>query len=237
MSRGDRAVRDRALLRAATVWAPTPAISTTRNPTGSSRVGSRVVHRRITIAAVLASLVGAAVVITVTAPTRQPSRAFAWPTCDGFDHPVGPPHADGYYDAQPFGENDHLGNDWNGNGGGDSDHGDAVHSVASGRVVFAADIGGGWGNVVRVVHPCDGGTVESIYAHLATIEVAAGTRVGRGDILGTIGGADGQYPAHLHLELRSAAGLPIGGGYGRDALGHLDPTAFIAAHRPNDRRP
>lgn len=212
-----------------------PAIATPRNGGGGSRVGSDIVRRRIAIAAVLASLVGAAVASSTTASTGVPTRAFTWPACDGFDYPVGPPDADGYYDAQPFGENDHLGSDWNGNGGGDSDRGDPVHSIANGRVVFAADLGGGWGNVVRVVHACDDGMVESIYAHLATIDVAAGTRVRRGDIVGTIGDADGQYVAHLHLELRTVAGLPIGGGYGRDTSAHLDPTAFISRHRPADR--
>jgi murein DD-endopeptidase MepM/ murein hydrolase activator NlpD len=186
---------------------------------------------RIAIVVVVASVGTGAVVLASAAP-HAPTRAFDGPACDGFDLPVGPPDADGYYDAQPFGQNDHLGNDWNGNGGGDSDHGDPVFSVASGWVVFAEDLGGGWGNVVRVVHHCGDDTVESIYAHLATIAVAPGSRVGRGDPIGAIGDAGGLYPAHLHLELRSVAGLPIGAGYGRDARAHLDPTAFIASHRP-----
>ena len=32
----------------------------------------------------------------------------------GFDFPVGKPDAVGYYNAQEFTENDHLGEDWNG---------------------------------------------------------------------------------------------------------------------------
>ncbi|MCP4808387.1 MAG: hypothetical protein GY913_06235 [Proteobacteria bacterium] len=38
------------------------------------------------------------------------------PATDGFDQPVGHPDAEGYFDAQPFGVNHHLGQDWNGNG-------------------------------------------------------------------------------------------------------------------------
>jgi murein DD-endopeptidase MepM/ murein hydrolase activator NlpD len=163
---------------------------------------------------------------------RAPTRAFASPPCDGFDYPVGPPHAIGYYDAQPFGEAEHLGSDWNGNGGGDTDYGDPVHSIAGGRVVFAADVGGGWGNVVRIVHRCEDGTVESLYAHLASIAVDPGAVVRRGDPIGTMGDAGGQYLAHLHLEIRRVVGLPIGGGYGADAGDHVDPTAFIDARRP-----
>jgi len=154
--------------------------------------------------------------------------------CGGFDFPVGPPDASGYYDAQPFGTNDHLGSDWNGDGGGDTDLGDPVYAIAAGVVSAASDHGGGWGNVVRVVHPCGevpGREVESLYAHLDGIEVHAGQRVVRGQRIGTIGTAGGQYRAHLHLELRARPGMPLGGGYSEDTAGYLDPTAFIHRHR------
>lgn len=174
-----------------------------------------------------ASLAIAGAVTVAIAARSSPSDH---PTCDGFDFPVGPPDAAGYYDAQPFGENDHLGNDWNGNRGGDSDLGDPVHAVSAGVVLEARDHGGGWGNVVRVFHPC-GDRVESLYAHLDTIAVAPGDRVTRGQVLGTIGTAGGQYRAHLHFELRDRR-LPLGGGYATERTGYLDPTAYIRAHRP-----
>ncbi len=154
--------------------------------------------------------------------------------CGHFDFPVGPPDARGYYDAQPFGTNDHLGNDWNGNRGGDSDLGDPVHAVSPGIVTVASDHGGGWGNVVRIAHACNQAPaqeVESLYAHLDTLDVRPGQRVLRGQRLGTIGTAHGQYLAHLHFELRARHGLPLGGGYSKDPLGFLDPSAFILRHR------
>jgi murein DD-endopeptidase MepM/ murein hydrolase activator NlpD len=157
------------------------------------------------------------------------------PVADGFDFPVGPPDAAGYYDAQPFGVNQHLGSDWNDVHGGDSDLGAPVFAVAAGQVAQAEDLGGGWGNVVRVVHRVRDGRavreVESLYAHLDAIEVAVGARLGRGQRLGTIGTAGGHYGPHLHFELRTQARLPLGGGYGKP-LGHVDPSAFIRAHRP-----
>jgi murein DD-endopeptidase MepM/ murein hydrolase activator NlpD len=162
---------------------------------------------------------------------------FLLPVADGFDFPVGPPDGDGYYDAQPFGgRRAHLGSDWNGNGGGDSDRGDPVFAVATGRVIEVADHGGGWGNVVRVVHrirASDGGEdiVESLYAHLDTVDVEAGALVERGERVGTIGTANGAWVAHLHLELRDRPGRPLGGGYG-DADGQIDASAFIRRHRP-----
>lgn len=158
--------------------------------------------------------------------------------CDGFDYPVGAPDGAGYHDAQRFGINDHLGEDWNGVAGGDSDLGDPVRSIGAGVVSEAADHAGGWGNVVRIVHACDGEVVESLYAHLDTIDVVPGQIVGRGQRIGTIGTAHGQYVAHLHLELRERAGLPLGGGYGAgvEREGYLDPSEFIAANRPRQCR-
>lgn len=166
----------------------------------------------------------------VTAMRSPTAASISQRACDGFDFPVGAPDGAGYYDAQPFGDNDHLGNDWNGNGGGDSDLGDPVYAVSSGTVTEATDHAGGWGNIVRLTHTC-GVPVESLYAHLDTIEVAAGTTVVRGQRLGTIGTAGGQYRAHLHFELRDRF-LPLGGGYDADRTGYLDATAYIQSHRP-----
>lgn len=151
---------------------------------------------------------------------------------DGFDFPVGPPDAKGYYNAQPFGESYHLGDDWNGLGGGNTDLGDPVYAIANGRVVFAEYAGPGWGNVIRVWHRLDSvQIVESLYAHLDTIEVAKGDSLAKGNRIGTIGTADGTYLAHLHLEIRTQTGLPIGGGYSTEITGFTDPTAFIRERR------
>ena len=157
------------------------------------------------------------------------------PLTAGFDFPIGPPDATGYYDAQPFGRNDHLGSDWNGKGGGNSDLGDPVYVIAPGIVTRARDFGAGWGNVVMVMHRYldasgDEQWVESMYAHLDTMSVSFGDQLSRGDRLGTIGDAHGMYWAHLHFEIRSQIGMPPGVGYGVDTKGYLDPTSFIRAH-------
>jgi murein DD-endopeptidase MepM/ murein hydrolase activator NlpD len=164
------------------------------------------------------------------------------PVADGFDYPVGPPDAADYYDAQPFGgDNMHLGSDWNGTGGGNTDLGDPIHSIANGMVTDAYDQGGGWGGVVMVVHRIpdpEGGEdrlVESLYAHLQRIDVAVGDSVTRGASLGTMGNVGGLYLAHLHFEIRARPGVALGGGYGWPGQTHLDPTVFIEAHRPEAR--
>ncbi len=145
--------------------------------------------------------------------------------------PIGVGTGEGYYVAQGFGPRGHLGEDWNGTGGGDTDLGDPVYAMADGVVVEALDYEGGWGNVVRVRHRLgESSPVESLYGHLDRIDVEAGDLVFLGDQLGTIGTAHGNYWAHLHFEIRSDTSLPLGPGYAKDAEGYLAPRTFIAAH-------
>lgn len=157
------------------------------------------------------------------------------PLSSGFDFPVGWPTSEGYYNAQKFKENNHLGDDWNGKGGGDSDLGDDVHTCSDGIVFHAGDLKGGWGNVVRVLH--NTGTkekpvwIESVYAHLDKILVKENQILHRGDKIGTIGTAHGKYKAHLHLEIRDKVGMEIGPGYSENTEGYLDPTQFILGFR------
>ena len=145
-----------------------------------------------------------------------------------FQLPVGA-DGKGYYDAQPFGANHHLGSDWNSLRGGNSDLGVFVFAASDGVVIDATDYGGGWGNVVRIQHTC-GDRVESLYAHLDRIYVPRGVRVARGQLIGTIGTAGGQYLAHLHFEIRDRW-MPLGGGYSIDRTGYLDPTDYVRRHR------
>ena len=149
-----------------------------------------------------------------------------------FDFPVGKPNAKGYYNAQKFQKNDHLGDDWNSVKGGNSDLGDTIYAISNGYVSYAKNYNGGWGNIIRIIHflPNDK-KVESLYAHCDTILVKPKTWVKRGEAIGTIGNVDGLYFAHLHLEIRNKINLPIGGGYSKDTIGFLDPTEFIKKNR------
>ncbi len=158
------------------------------------------------------------------------------PVADGFDFPVGKPNAKGYYNAQKFTRNNHLADDWNGVGGGNSDLGDAIYAVANGIVVQTKNYGGPWGRVTRILH--NAGTaekpvyVESLYAHMRSILVKRGMIVKRGQKIGTIGNANGTWWAHLHLEIRTTINKSIGVGYSRDTTGYADPTRYIKRHRP-----
>jgi len=154
----------------------------------------------------------------------------------GFDFPVGKPHAHGYYNAQKFTRNNHLGDDWNGRGGGNTDLHDPIYSIGNGIVTYAQMEGLNWGRVVRIIH--NRGTrkkpifVESIYAHMRKIMVKPGMTVKRGQQIGTIGNAGGVYYAHLHLEIRNIINKPIGTGYSANTTGYVDPTKFIRSFRP-----
>lgn len=159
---------------------------------------------------------------------------------EGFGLPVGIENGKKYYKARGMRPNGHLGEDWNGVGGGNTDLGDPVHATANGLVVYARDFRAGWGNVVIVRHAYQDGFgikyVDSLYGHLNRIHVREGQRVDRGDKVGTIGTAHGQYPAHLHFEMRKD--LRIGmfrSMFPRDYRSYFDPTQFIITHnRPGD---
>jgi murein DD-endopeptidase MepM/ murein hydrolase activator NlpD len=155
---------------------------------------------------------------------------------DGFDQPVGKPDAEGYYMSRGFRANYHMGEDWNGLGGGNSDIGDPVYSTAHGVVVLARDMRMGWGNLVIVRHTFmenkELKTVDSVYAHLDRILVREGQQVVRGQQVGTIGTNRGMYTAHLHFEIRK--NLFIGfnqRGFARDLTNYYVPGKFITPRR------
>ncbi len=173
-------------------------------------------------------------------PTAQAGSLPASARCalaDGFDFPVGKPNAAGYRKARGFSPNGHLGEDWNGNGGGDSDLGDPIYSTARGIVILSENVRVGWGNCVIVRHAYREETgkiamVDSLYGHLLARKVEVGQVVERGQVVGTMGSNNGMYPAHLHFEMRK--NLHIGmnrSSFARDYSNYYSPTQFINARR------
>jgi len=155
---------------------------------------------------------------------------------DGFDFPVGKPDARGYYKARGFRPNGHLGEDWDGIGGGDTDLGDPIYSIGDGVVVFARDCHMGWGNVVIVRHAySEAGmtrNIDSLYAHLQKILVHRGQAVRRGQQIATLGNAHGLYDAHLHFEVRKNIEIGMSRAkFAQDFSNYYDPSQFILSHR------
>ncbi len=161
---------------------------------------------------------------------------------DRFAYPIGSDEyvtqardkKDEWYNAQDFGENDHLGEDWNKNSGGNSDCGDQVYAIANGEITYAADAGPGWGNVMIITHTLPDGTkVQSLYGHLKDIEKTSGEIKIR-EKVGTVGDGHGRYLCHLHLEIReqhSPSWDEVFVGYSPIRYGWVDPSEFIDSKR------
>ncbi len=231
---------------------------------GIQRAGASRRRRRVWVrwVVVFVALVALALGLARWLAPRRPPRLLPYPmqlpgaldlalvpAVTRFDFPLGSEHGAMSYNAQSFGtrgdvsEHAHLGDDLNGIGGYDTDLGDPVYAVADGRVLRAAPAGPGWGNVVILLHAlADGGEseprriVQSFYAHLDRIDVRVGDTIRRGEPVGTIGTADGRYYAHLHLEMRDMLQPWIGSGYADDAVGWINPSAFLRKQRgaPDD---
>ncbi|MEO0416083.1 MAG: M23 family metallopeptidase [Verrucomicrobiota bacterium] len=152
------------------------------------------------------------------------------PLADGFDYPVGKPDAKNYYTARGFIPHGHMGEDWNGTGGGNTDEGDPIYNIAHGVVLFSQDYKRGWGNVVIIRHAFRGSNgqisfVDSLYGHLKVRLVKVGDKVLRGQKIGTMGcGPHRMYLAHLHFEIRKDLRV----GMRRD----LYPKTYATYHSP-----
>jgi hypothetical protein len=150
------------------------------------------------------------------------------PVVAAADFPLGSEAGALTYNARPFREVNHLGDDLNGIGGQNSDLGDPVFAAADGLVLFAGDAAGGWGNVVILQHRSEKGDFfQTFYGHLDSIRVRQGSLVPRGRPLGTTGTAHGQYFAHLHFEVRRGMRVDLGSGYSPFPLNRENPEGFL----------
>ena len=171
----------------------------------------------------------------------RPVKSALTPRATRFDSPLGSENGALTYNAQPFmnfnsgfGSN-HLADDLNGIGGMNTDLGDDIFAVAAGRVLYAADAGESWGNVVIIEHAVGSSRarrmIQSVYAHLGKVFVAGGALVQRGDIIGKVGSANGRYPAHLHFEMRESDIADPGEGYSKYKLNRINPSDTITKLR------
>lgn len=170
-------------------------------------------------------------------PTPLPTPSAPKTIADSFAYPIGKSETvtqakdkDDWYNALDFGANDHLGEDWNKNSGGNTDCGEPVFAVANGVINFAEDAGPGWGNVIIIEHTLKTGErVQTLYAHMQEILKTSG-EVKKREQIGKVGNANGRYYCHLHFELRTPDSImwnKAGDGYSKDRKGWLDPSDFI----------
>ena len=153
----------------------------------------------------------------------------------------------------------HLGEDWNGDGGGSTDLGVRVNAISNGEIIQIgseddADTGDKLGNYVVIRHdlpaPIDivsGGktittsTIVSLYAHLDRnpfTYLSLNQIVTAGQQIGEIGMSGDALSPHLHFEIRLGTQYHNIDGYynnGTDTPtereGWVDPTDFINGHR------
>lgn len=97
----------------------------------------------------------------------------------------------------------HLGEDWNNRDG--YDYGDLVYAIGDGTatLVQRTTLKDGYGNVVIISYILPDLTRIFVgYYHLKDVYVELNQNVKKGDVIGTVGDANGQYPPHLHIEVR-----------------------------------
>lgn len=79
--------------------------------------------------------------------------------------------------------------------------GTAIRAAAAGEVIVAKGSGwnGGYGNYVVIRH---GNGVQTLYAHLSSLNVGVGSYVGQGQVIGGMGNTGRSTGTHLHFEVR-----------------------------------
>lgn len=98
--------------------------------------------------------------------------------------------------------------------------GTPVLAARSGRVVLAEWVSG-YGLTVLISHT-DGW--QTLYAHLQSMDVRAGSPIARGERLGRVGDTGSATTPHLHLELRRE---------GERGVHAVNPAALLKAPRPS----
>ncbi|CAO3406002.1 hypothetical protein [Azospirillum largimobile] len=122
---------------------------------------------------------------------------------------------DGWYTSRGLNAADgHLGEDWNGDSGRDTDMGQDVRSIAAGTITRVGT-DDGWGNYVVVKHPLAHAitingdtfsTVYSVYGHLREkVEIGASPVVEAGQVIGKIGNTGNSTEPHLHLGISTSS--------------------------------
>lgn len=124
-----------------------------------------------------------------------------------------------------FGDTDVPGANVKRHTGTDIGHGEqtaddlAVHAPQAGKVT-AAGWQGTYGNRIIIDH---GDDWETLLAHLAAILVSLDQDVNLNDLVGVMGGTGGNWPVHLHQELRYK-GVPVDAEQHFTSLAQLNPT-------------
>lgn len=110
-----------------------------------------------------------------------------------------------------------------------------VQAIGCGLVLYAEDLLSEWGKVALVLHVFEENgkrvAVESLYAHLGTLQIRAGDWVERGQVLGTWSHDLSPRSPGFYWEIRRQPGLLLGPGESEEAEGWTSPSGFVRAWR------
>jgi len=76
--------------------------------------------------------------------------------------------------------------------------GTPIYATADG-IIAKAEWFGGYGNFIQIAH---GNSIETRYGHMSRLNVQAGDRVRKGQIIGFMGSTGRSTGSHLHYEVR-----------------------------------
>ena len=172
----------------------------------------RIRKLSLIVAFVLAFLGQIATAACIASPCV--AGVFQWPYSPPSSHKSTPDQYTMQWNPDPLVLKYHLADDWNGIGGGNTDLGNPLYAIADGIVVDIDQMtaNNSIGKVIRVRYLLpDGKQIDSVYMHVQSIYVAANAVVAAGQLIATIGDANGYYLniAHLHWEVRTDLTLPL----------------------------
>ncbi len=127
----------------------------------------------------------------------------------------------------------HTGQDLNGIGGANTDLDLPVYSAARGMVVYKGTPSAAWGPTVVIAHRLpDGRVMQTLYAHLHCAVVGVGQLLARGEVIGSVGSAEGQYLAHLHYECIESRAMEAGkpGYHPAGTMNRIDPVDLMSRY-------
>lgn len=137
--------------------------------------------------------------------------------------------ADAYFG--PYDDHPARARDWNLEAGGNSDLGEPLQFPCDGTVVYAGNAGRGHGNVVSFVTVLKGVLWNLHWKHLQRLDVKQWAQVKQGQLVGTVGNADGYYAgAHVHEEAVRGAITGPTQDWRDPAFEYVDPAEFYIAH-------
>ena len=97
--------------------------------------------------------------------------------------------------------------------------GTPVNAVCSGKVISAGWYGG-YGKCIIITYENGDTTLTTLYAHLSSINVRKGMKVGEGAVIGKVGSTGDSTGPHLHIEI-------MAGGYSGDVSKLYYPRIYM----------